>query len=258
MLSLSKHEAPLQVIVTFLRSAIFFLWFALVSAAICIVFLPALILPRKITVWMSRRWSALNFWGLRVIAGVRFEVRGRVPANGVLVAAKHMSMWDTMALYLALDDPAVVLKRGLQFIPFYGWYITKVGSIAIDRSGKGSAVRKMVAAARRALAQGRSILIFPEGTRKKPDAAPDYKPGVAALYNQLGVECVPAALNSGLFWTGFIKRPGRIVLEFLEPIPPGLRSRDFMKVLQDRVESGSCELVAEGRALLERGSDVTQ
>ena len=98
---------------TFLRSTIFFLWFATVSVVICIVFLPALILPRKITVWMSRRWSALNFWGLRVFAGLRFEVRGTPPSNGVLVASKHMSMWDTMALYMVLDDPAVVLKRSL-------------------------------------------------------------------------------------------------------------------------------------------------
>ena len=237
---------------TFLRSAIFFLWFALVSAVICIAFLPALILPRKITVWMSRRWSALNFWGLRVITGVAFEVRGTRPANGVLVAAKHMSMWDTLALYLLLDDPAVVLKRGLQFIPFYGWYITKAGSIAVDRSGRGSAMRKMIAAAKRALGKGRSILIFPEGTRKKPGAPPDYKPGVAALYSQLGVACVPAALNSGLFWTGFIKRPGKIVLEFLEPIPPGLRSREFMKVLEERIETASKALIAEGNALLDR------
>ncbi len=119
---------------TLLRSAVFFLWFALVSTVLGLAFLPGLILPRKVIVWMSRRWSALNFWGLRVFAGVRFEVRGTVPRDGVLVAAKHMSMWDTMALYLVLDDPAVVLKRGLQFIPFYGWYITKAGSIAIDHA----------------------------------------------------------------------------------------------------------------------------
>jgi 1-acyl-sn-glycerol-3-phosphate acyltransferase len=203
---------------------------------------------------MSRQWSALNFWGLRVIAGVGFEVRGTVPRDGVLVAAKHMSMWDTMALYLVLDDPAVVLKRGLQFVPFYGWYITKAGSIAIDRKGGASTLRRMTAAAKRALGAGRSILIFPEGTRKKPDAAPDYKPGVAALYSQLGVPCVPAALNSGLFWTGFKKRPGTIVLEFLEPIPPGLRSRDFMKVLEERIETATTTLVAEGRDRLERGN----
>jgi 1-acyl-sn-glycerol-3-phosphate acyltransferase len=238
--------------VTLLRSAIFFLWFALVSAAICVVFLPALILPRKITVWMSRRWSALNFWGLRVVAGIAFEVRGKMPADGVLVAAKHMSMWDTMALYLVLDDPAVVLKSGLKWIPFYGWYALKARSIAIERDGRANALRKMVNAAKRALAEGRSILIFPEGTRKKPGAPPDYKPGVAALYSQLGIACVPAALNSGLFWTGFIKRPGTIVLEFLEPIPPGMRSRDFLKVLEDRIETATGQLVDEGRALLGR------
>jgi 1-acyl-sn-glycerol-3-phosphate acyltransferase len=239
--------------VTFLRSAVFFLWFALVSATLAIAFLPALALPRGVTVWMSRSWSALVFWGLRVIAGIAFEVRGTVPANGVLVAAKHMSMWDTMALYLTLDDPAVVLKRGLTLIPFYGWYVSKAGSIAIDRAGGAQALRRMAAAAKAVIAQGRSVLIFPEGTRKKAGAPPDYKPGVAGLYGQLGVECVPAALNSGLFWTGFIKRPGRIVLEFLEPIPPGLKSREFMKQLEDRIEVATARLIAEGRALRNSG-----
>lgn len=244
---------------TILRSTIFFLWFALVSIAICIVFLPALLLPRKVTVWMSRRWSALNFWGLKVFAGLDFEVRGRPPPNGVLIAAKHMSMWDTMALYLVLDDPAVIIKRTLLWIPFYGWYVAKAASIAIDRGGKAAALRRMANAARRAIAQGRSVLIFPEGTRKNPDAAPDYKPGVAGLYAQLAVECVPVALNSGLFWTGpvgFLKKRGRVVLEFLEPIPPGLRSRDFMKVLEERVEKATAELVIEGRNLLERPNSV--
>ena len=239
---------------TFLRSAIFFLWFALVSAAICIVFLPALVLPRRITVWMSRQWSMLVFWGLRVIAGVGFEIRGTPPPSGVLVASKHMSMWDTLALYLVLDDPAVVLRRSLQWIPFYGWYITKAGSIPIDRAGGASALRKMIAAAKRALASGRSVLIFPEGTRKKPDAPPDYKSGVAALYSQLGVICVPAALNSGVFWTGFTKLPGTIVLEFLEPIPIGLRSREFMRLLEERIETASRKLVSEGCGLLNHGN----
>jgi 1-acyl-sn-glycerol-3-phosphate acyltransferase len=232
--------------VTLVRSALFFLWFALVSAILAILFLPALLLPRAITVWMSRRWSMLVFWGLKVFAGTGFEVRGAMPGHGVLVAAKHMSMWDTLALYLVLDDPAVVLKRGLTLVPFYGWYVAKAGSIAIDRKGGAQTLRRMAAAAKAVIAQSRSILIFPEGTRKKVGAAPDYKPGVAGLYGQLDVACVPAALNSGLFWTGFIKRPGTIVLEFLEPIPPGLRSRDFMKLLEERIETATARLVAEG------------
>jgi len=236
--------------VTFLRSAIFFAWFALVSATMAILFLPVLAMPRKATVWMSRQWSALVFWGLRAFAGTGFEVRGPRPPDGVLVASKHMSMWDTLALYLMLDDPAVVLKRGLTLIPFYGWYVSKAGSIAIDRKGGAQSLRAMAAAAKKVIAQGRSILIFPEGTRKQPAAAPDYKPGVAGLYGQLGVACVPAALNSGVFWAGFIKRPGTIVLEFLEPIPPGLRSRDFMTLLEARIETASNALVAEARAHL--------
>jgi 1-acyl-sn-glycerol-3-phosphate acyltransferase len=239
--------------VTVLRSTIFFLWFALVSAVLAIGFLPALLLPRDITAWMSRRWSALNFWGLRVFAGLRFELRGIVPKNGVLVASKHMSMWDTMALYMVLDNPAVVLKRSLLWVPFYGWYILKAGSIAIDREGKASALRKMAVKAKRVIAEGRSVLIFPEGTRKAPGAVPDYKTGVAALYGQLDVACVPVALNSGLFWTGpagFLKKPGIAVLEFLEPIPPGLRPREFMKVLEERIEQATAQLVTEGQALL--------
>jgi len=234
--------------VTFVRSALFFVWFALVSAALAILFLPALALPRGVTVWMSKRWSRLVFFGLRVIAGIGFAVRGAVPQGGVLVAAKHMSMWDTLALYLVLDDPAVVLKRGLTRIPFYGWYVGKAGSIAIDRGGGAQTLRGMANAAKAMTGQGRAVLIFPEGTRKTPGAAPDYKPGVAGLYGQLGVACVPVALNSGLFWTGFIKRPGTIVLEFLEPIAPGLKSREFMKRLESRIETATAALLAEGAA----------
>jgi 1-acyl-sn-glycerol-3-phosphate acyltransferase len=238
-----------------IRSTLFFLYFAVVSAVLAISFLPTLILPRKAIVACSRLWSRAVLFGLKWIAGLGFEVRGPVPKDGVLIAAKHMSMWDTVALYLVLDDPAVVLKRGLQMIPFYGWYTWKAGSIAIDRDGKASALRKMAADAEAAMAEGRSILIFPEGTRKQPDAAPDYKPGVAGLYGQLGVPCIPAALNSGLFWTGpggFLKKPGRVVIEFLEPIPPGLKRREFMATLEARLEGGTNALLAEGRTLLDR------
>jgi len=240
---------------TLFRSTIFIVWFSLVSAVMAIAFLPALVLPRKITSWMARRWVAINFWGLRVFAGLRFEVRGPLPPNGMLIAIKHMSMWETMAIYLLLDDPAIVLKKSLQYVPFYGWYITKARMIAIDRDGGAHALRRMAAAASAEVAKGRSIAIFPEGTRVKPGAPPAYKPGVAALYNQLGVPCVPVALNSGLFWTGpvgFVKKAGIIVIEFLPPIPPGLKRREFMKRLEDAIEGASGRLIDEGRTLLER------
>ncbi|MEI9885346.1 MAG: lysophospholipid acyltransferase family protein [Rhizomicrobium sp.] len=240
---------------TLLRSTIFIVWFSLVSAVLGLLFLPAFALPRAVTAWMARRWAALTFWGLRVFAGTRFEVRGPRPPNGVLLAIKHMSMWETMAIYYLLDDPAIVLKRELQLVPFYGWYLKKARMIPIDRGGKSSALRKMAAAASREIAAGRSVAIFPEGTRKKPGAPPDYKPGVAALYSQLGVPCVPVALNSGLFWTGpvgFIKKAGTIVIAFLDPIPPGLPRREFMPRLETAIETASNALIAEGKNQLER------
>jgi 1-acyl-sn-glycerol-3-phosphate acyltransferase len=240
---------------TFLRSVIFFLWFALASTVLSIAALPSLVLPRQVIVFVSRNWSRAILWGLKAIAGLDYEVRGTTPPRGVLIASKHMSMWDTIALYLLLDDPAVVVKRELLRVPFYGWYIWKAGSIAIDRDAGAQALRRMIDGARAALARGAAILIFPEGHRMAPRAAPDYKPGAAALYSQLDVACVPVALNSGLFWTGpmgFLKKRGRVVVQFLEPIPPGLRPREFLKTLEARIETATAQLIDEGEALLQR------
>jgi 1-acyl-sn-glycerol-3-phosphate acyltransferase len=240
---------------TILRSTVFFLYFALVSGALSLLGLPALLLDRRVVVGISRTWSLAVLWGLKSIAGLDFEIRGTIPRDAVLVASKHMSMWDTIALYLFLDDPAVVLKRELLRIPFYGWIAWKAGVISIDREGGGQALRRMVEKARAAIAHKRAILIFPEGHRMPPGAKPDYKPGVAALCAQLCVACVPVALNSGLFWTGpmgFLKKRGRVVVQFLEPIPPGMRSREFLQCLETRIETATAALVAEGQVLLDR------
>ena len=238
---------------TMLRSALFFIWFALISASLSILCLPLLAFPGRGAAWVGRTWSLLSLWGLRVFAGTRFEVRGELPPNGVIVAVKHMSMWDTMAIYALLDNPAIVATRDLLRIPFYGWYLSRAGMIAIDRDGKASALRAMAAAARAEIARGRSIAIFPEGTRKKPGAAPDYKPGVAGLYRQLDVPCHPVALNSGLFWTGpmgFVKKKGTVVIQFLAPIASGLRRREFMSRLETVVEEATAKLLDEGRKML--------
>ena len=229
---------------TGVRSALFLAWFLLVTTILSLIFLPVLVLPRGATVWLARFWSRLTFWGLKAFTGIGFEVRGAPPKGPALVASKHMSMWDTMALYLVLDQPAIVLKRELLRIPFYGWFVWKATAIAIDRAAGASALRKMSAAARRVLDEGRPILIFPEGTRQKPGAPPDYKPGVAGLYALLGTDCVPVALNSGVYWTGFLKRPGTIVLEFLEPIAPGLKRDAFMGLLESRIETATNRLLS--------------
>ncbi len=241
---------------TFIRSLLFFLWFAAVSVVLNVGALPALLLPRRATVWAARLWCASTLWGLKAIAGLDFEVRGEVPKQGLLVAVKHMSMWDTLAVYLLLYDPAIVLKRELLNVPFYGWYARKARMIAIDRGAHASALRKMAAQARRAIGDGRSVVIFPEGTRRAPGAAPAYKPGVAGVYGKLDVACVPVALNSGLFWTGpggFMKKRGRIVISFLPAIPSGLKRAEFMRTLEDRIEGATTALIAEGRRHLHEG-----
>jgi 1-acyl-sn-glycerol-3-phosphate acyltransferase len=236
--------------VTFLRSSLFFVYFILVSVAMHIVALPTLILPRLAVVRVSQAWSRMIFWGLKWIAGCDYEVRGDIPKGAVLVAAKHMSMWDTLALYLLLDDVCVVVKRELLSIPFYGWYIKRSGVIGIDRAGKAAALRQMAVDSKPVIAAGRPIAIFPEGHRHPPGAAPDYKPGVAGLYTLFALPCVPVALNSGQFWLGFTKRPGTIVIEFLPPIAAGLKRAAFMTALEERIETATNALLVEGKAVL--------
>ena len=235
---------------TFLRSLLFFVYFALVSVVLHIAALPTLLLPRLTVVRISQAWSRAIFWGLKWIAGCDFEVRGAIPKGAVLVAAKHMSMWDTLALYMLLDDVCVVVKRELLSIPFYGWYIKRSGVIGIDRAAGASALRQMAKQAGQMVAASRPIAIFPEGTRVKPGAAPDYKPGVAGLYALTGIPCVPVALNSGQFWQGFTKQRGTIVIDFLPPIPAGLKRAAFMAALEERIETATNGLLAEGAAQL--------
>jgi 1-acyl-sn-glycerol-3-phosphate acyltransferase len=239
--------------VTVLRSALFMLWFAFVTTVMSIVFLPVVALPRGATAWMARLWCALSLLGLKLCARLDLEVRGEVPKGGVLVASKHMSMWDTLALYRLLDDPAMVTKRELFRIPFYGWFLKSAGSIGIDREGRARALRAMTDSAKKVVGEGRPVLIFPEGTRRKPGAMPDYKAGVAGLYGQLDVACVPVALNSGLYWTGpggFLKKRGKVIVQFLPAIPAGLKRAEFMAVLQGRIEDATAKLLREGRVTM--------
>ncbi|HEY4265756.1 MAG TPA: lysophospholipid acyltransferase family protein [Micropepsaceae bacterium] len=227
------------------RSALFLAWFISISVIMNVGLLPLLLLPPGATLAAARIWAKLSLFGLKWIAGTGLEVRGTFAEPRVLVASKHFSMWETIAFLCLLPGPAIVIKQSLLRIPLYGWYCRKMRMIAIDRSAGAKAIRAMAAEARRASNEGRPIVIFPEGTRKKPGDAPDYKPGVAALYALLDIACVPAAHNSGLFWTGFLKRPGRIVVEFLEPIPPGLTRQAFMDELQRRTEDATNRLLAE-------------
>jgi len=214
--------------------------------------LPLLLLPGRVAMAFGRFWSHGTLLLLRCIVGCDYEVRGldRLPTGGCIVAMKHQSAWDAIIVPVLFDYPAPVVKRELLRLPIYGWFMGRTGAIAIERRAGVKALHPMVAAARRATAAGRPIVIFPQGTRVAPGARLPYQPGVAALYRALGLPLVPAAVNSGLFWgrRRFMKRPGRITLQFLDPIPPGWPRRRLMAELETRIEAATAALEAEATA----------
>jgi 1-acyl-sn-glycerol-3-phosphate acyltransferase len=213
-----------------------------------LLWLPALLARRGITLFGVRLWTRLVLGGLRLLCGVRIEVRGlhHLAGGPALIAAKHQSMLDTVAPWRFLPDPCFVLKQQLLSLPVYGWYARKADMVAVDREAHAKALRQLVTDARAQLAQRRQLIIYPEGTRQDPGAPPDYKPGVAALYRDLEIPCVPMATNSGLHWPphGLGFRPGVVVFEFLEPIPAGLKRAAFMQQLQQRIETASTALLS--------------
>jgi len=225
----------------------FFAWTAILGT----VGLPFLFTPRSVTMRFGRFWAASVLVLLKLIVGLDHQIRGldRVPRGGCIIAMKHQSTWDALVLPVVLGDPAVVVKRELLLLPFYGWYAARAGAIAIDRRAGAGALRRMVARARPVAAAGRPIVIFPEGTRVAPGERRSYQPGVAALYQALALPLVPAAVNSGLYWgrRSFVKRKGRIVLEFLEPIPPGRTRPRLMAELERRIEAATAALLREGQ-----------
>jgi 1-acyl-sn-glycerol-3-phosphate acyltransferase len=221
-----------------------------------IVALPTFALPRGAFMALARSWGRTSNLLLRVVAGISVEFRGleKIPPGALIVAAKHQSVWETFTLVTLLSAPAYIVKRELMWIPVFGWYIWKSDMIPVDRAAHGGAIAGMLERARAELARGRQIIIFPEGTRTAPGAPPAYRQGIAHLYAATGVPCLPIALNSGLFWPRrrFLRYPGTIVLEVLDPIPPGLDKEAFAARLSNDIESAAARLVAEGKRQLAR------
>jgi 1-acyl-sn-glycerol-3-phosphate acyltransferase len=211
-----------------------------------------LLAPRRWAMQGLRLHGLASLWWLKVICGTRLEVRGRekLPAGACLVAAKHQSAWDTFGLIPVFRDPAMVMKAELGWIPLYGWFSHKFRHIFVKRDRGPSALRRMIRDARNRAAAEREIVIFPEGTRRPPGARPDYKPGFLALYEGLGLPCVPVALNSGLFWPrrSLRRYPGTIVIEILDPVPSGLPRAEARKLIEGRIEDACRRLLAEARA----------
>jgi 1-acyl-sn-glycerol-3-phosphate acyltransferase len=208
-----------------------------------------LLAPRSWAMAGLRLHGQVCTWLLRVICGTKLEVRGRekLPLGACLVVSKHQSAWDTFGLIPLFRDPAIVAKAELKWIPVYGWFCQKFEHILVERARAAASLKKMLADARVQTAKGREILIFPEGTRSAPGAAPDYKPGYVALYEGLGVPCVPVALNSGVFWPRrtWHRYPGTIVVEFLDPLPAGMPRAEFRRTIEARIEAACTRLLEE-------------
>ena len=236
----------------FIRSLIFNILFYPVFLFWAIIALPTLVLPRRALLRVASWWAQTNILLMRVVCGIKVEFRGveKIPKGPLLVASKHQSMWETISLLHFFDAPFFVLKRELKRIPIFGLFLIKANMIAIDRKAGGRALIAMMKRAGEEVRRGRQFVIFPEGTRTAPGAPPNYKRGVVQIYADCGVPCLPVALNSGLFWPRrtFMRYPGTLVVEFLDPLPSNLPREQFFNRLRTVIEEASDRLVASGRA----------
>jgi 1-acyl-sn-glycerol-3-phosphate acyltransferase len=239
-----------------IRSVVFNAAFYVMTAGFLILGSPLLLAPRSWAMAGLKCHARSTLWLMKHLVGTEMEVRGldNLPEGACLVAAKHQSAWDTIALILLFRDPALVMKAELMKIPLYGWFSAKFGMIPIQRETGPSALRQMLKEAKDRAADDRQIFVFPEGTRRLPGAPPDYKPGILLLYDALQLPCVPVALNSGHYWPRSSQRrwPGRIVVEIGPPIPAGLARKDFKQALIEAIETPTTELRAEAEVALSR------
>ncbi len=218
------------------------------GSILCSIF--GLFVPQR---WMIILWNdyllIFSRWCLKVICGLEIEIRGQqyIQQEGAIFACKHESAVETYYLTTFLKKATFIFKKELAYIPLFGWAIYFYGSVPVDRAGGSAAMKKMLKDSKKLLNDGRSIIIFPEGTRTKPGKTTAYKPGLAFLYQNTDAPVIPVATNTGLFWTkrSFLRHPGKIVFEFLPPMPRGLQKKEFMDELQKRIEAKCAELNAE-------------
>jgi 1-acyl-sn-glycerol-3-phosphate acyltransferase len=236
----------------FLRSLLFNILFYPVFVFWAVIALPTLMMPRAALMKVASWWARSNILLMRVICNIKVEFRGveKIPKGPLVVAAKHQSMWETISLLRFFDAPFFVLKHELTWIPLFGLFVVKANMIAIDRGAGARALRAIMRRAEEEVRHGRQFVIFPEGTRRPVGAPPHYKSGVSMIYADCAVPCLPVALNSGLFWPRrtFMRYPGTLVVEFLDPLPPGLPRGEFMARIETVIEEATGRLVAAGQA----------
>ncbi|WP_372894173.1 lysophospholipid acyltransferase family protein, partial [Rhodosalinus sp.] len=198
-------------------------------AVMAVVFTPWALVDRRGAYAAVHAWCRWVRWTARWMLGLRTDVRGRVPEGEVLIAAKHQSFLDVILIVSAVPRPKFIMKRELKWAPILGWYALRIGCVPVDRGRRAEALRQM----KRGIATGDAppgqLIIYPQGTRIAPGVKAPYKIGTAVLYEATGLPCVPAATNVGLFWPrrGIRREPGLAVVEFLEPIAPGLSMAEF-------------------------------
>lgn len=234
-----------------LRSIAFNLAFYLYNIFTCLMFLPMMLVPRKMAYYALMGYFNGIYWIERIFLGLDYRVEGRehLPADGrYIVAVKHQSAYETLKMQRLFGDIAIILKKELQWIPLWGWYTKKLGMIAVDRGGREKAVRSIVEGSRRVLNEHRPIIIYPQGTRVAvTDTAKQkpYKIGIARMYEAQNVPVVPVAMNAGQFWGrhSFIKYPGVVTFRILPPIMPGLPTMEFLKKLEEVTEAHTLDIM---------------
>lgn len=235
-----------------LRSILFNIVFYGWTFICSIIFLPSLLLSREMVLKIAKFWIGSVLWICRAILKLQIKILGKTEYKGpVIIASKHQSAWETFIFHYLLSDPSMVLKRELLWIPFFGWYLQKLGMVSLSRS-KNSGVKdlkRLLKDAGHAIQKHRPLVIFPEGTRSKPHQKTTYYSGIASLYLHLNIPVIPVAHNAGLYWPrrGFLKYPGCIILEFLDPIQPGFSKQQFMHILEERIEKKTHELLKESQ-----------
>lgn len=217
----------------FLRSLAFALAFYPGTLMCVLAAFPASLFGARYLRAVTHVWVRFHRWCARALLGITTRVEGVPPHGAVLVAAKHQSMYETMEIVLLLHEPAIFMKRQLSDIPLWGWVARSYGIIPVDREGGAAALRLMMRAAQAAIAQGRPIVIFAEGTRVAVGEAPPLQPGFAGLYRALKLPVAPLALDSGRLWPRrtFVKQPGIVTFRFGETIPPGLARGEIEAVV---------------------------
>ena len=231
----------------YIRSLIFNIQMYLMMALMGVFFFPLALVSRRGARWTARTYCHWVRWTARWMIGLKTEIRGKVPQGEVMVAAKHQSFLDIIMIYSALPNGKFIMKRELLWTPIVGQYGLRVGCVPVARGKRGAAIKKMVADVAAGLENPGQLVIYPQGTRVAPERYLPYKVGSHVLYSEMKHPCVPAATNVGVFWPrqSVLRKPGLAVIEFLEPIEPGLPRATFMPLLEKTIEVRSVALMRE-------------